>query len=153
MSIYLSILDAVRDRIRFLNLAEIPDGQVVALKVFTPDVVESLPGLPAVIVCPPARGEVTDSGGTNERDDYGYPVQVSLLAADDQENETVRFDRNLRWQEQIRQALNHRPLPEAGAVYTSRLESQHVIDPLPWKRRNLWTGSLIFRFFSREQRG
>jgi hypothetical protein len=153
MSIYLAILNAVRDRIRALNLAEIPESQVVVVKVFVPEVIEALPGLPAVVICPPARGEINDAGGTNERDDIGYPVQVTLLAEDGQENdEGVRFDRNVAWQQQIRQALTHCPLPEAGCVFTSRLESQHVIDPFPWKRRNLWSGSLVFRFISREER-
>jgi hypothetical protein len=152
-STHLSILQAVANRIRRLNLAEIPENQVAVLKTFTPEVIEALPGLPAVVVSLPAKGQVSDEGGTNERDDFGYPVQISLVARDDQDNaETVRFDRHVAWQERIRRALHRRALPEAGCVFTSRMESQQPLDPSPWRQRNLWVSVMVVRFVSRESR-
>lgn len=152
MSTYLAILQSVCERVRQLNLPEIPDSQVAVAKVFVPEVIETLPGLPAAVVHVPGRAEVAQFGGTNERDDIGYPVQISLLAQDDQQNdETVRFARHAHWQERLRQGLVQRALPVPG-VFTSRLESQKFVEPLPWKRRNLWVGSLVVRFLCREAR-
>ena len=151
-SVYLTILAAVRDRIAGLNIAGIEQSRVITAKVWTPDVIECLPGLPGVVIGPPDRANITDLGGTNVADDIGYPVQIAFFNEDCQENaETVRYDRNMWIHERLRQGLIHRAL-EGTSVFTSRLDSQQIVDPFLWKQRNLWMGVLVIRFVSREAR-
>jgi len=152
-SVYLTILAAVKDRIAALNIAGVKQQKVVTVKVWTPDVIECLPGMPGVVIGPPDRANITDVGGTNIHDDIGYPVQIVFFSeeCETDNEETVRYDRNMLIHERLRRGLIHRALPNT-TVYTSRLESEQIIDPYMWKQRNLFMGILVVRFISRETR-
>lgn len=108
----------------------------------------SLPG----IIVSPVGSETRDAmGHTNAQDNNGYPVMVTILAADNQELDLT--GRELRWREQITRAFNKQRLPGVREVLMIRIETSPVIVPESWINSSLWHSSLIIRCEARENRG
>ena len=150
-SVLKSILDHVQADIQSLALADIEAGNVRVIKVFS-NVEELLPTLPGVLIAP-LDGETIHRGdGTNQRDDFGYPIAVGMFAADS-DSQSENYDRNLLWRERIRRRFVNQRLSGVASVYTCMVEPRQIVDPERWLSRNLWASTLVLRFLSREVRG
>jgi hypothetical protein len=112
---------------------------------------ELLPTLPGVLIAPLDADAISRAGGTNQRDDVGYPIAVGLFAADS-DSQTENYDRNLLWRERIRRKFLHQRLSGVPSVYTCLVEPKQIVDPFRWLARNLWVSTLLLRFLSREAR-
>lgn len=147
-SVLKSILDQVQADIRSLNLADIDAGNIQVIKVFS-NVEERLPTLPGVLIAPLDGESINRGGGTNNRDDVGYPIAVGMFAADS-DSQTENYDRNLLWRERIRRKFVNQRLSGVPSVYTCVAEPRQIVDPQRWLSRNLWMSTLVLRFLSRE---
>lgn len=148
-SVLMTVLEQVKAGVQSLNLAGINAGNIHIVKVFG-SAEELLPTLPGVLIAPRETGDVAQ-GGTNVRMDVGYLVVVGLFA-EDGEDQSVNFDRNLRWSERIRRKFVDQRLPGAPSVFSCRLESSEIVDRKRWLSRGLWSSVLGLRFLSRESR-
>lgn len=140
------IITAIRDRVLLLDLQDIAPTKVL-IRNSVDDPAQSFPSL--IIV----RDAVPDQmlGGTNARDDIGYPVQ---LLCQDQGNwghnaPMAKWD---LWREKIDDAFRNQRLPGVTEVYTCTIEPAVVAEPIP----KLYAGTavaLTVRAIARKTRG
>ncbi len=141
-------LDAVAARIAGLTLDGISSQNIAVVKV-SDDRTVALPG----IVIAPFGGESNEpTGGTNKRDDVEYPVQVAILAAD-QQDQSANFNQYLTWREQIARAFRHQRLPGVSEIYTCRVEAKDIVENKPWLNSGTFVSALVLNFCAREPRG
>lgn len=155
------IAEAVVQRIQDLDLEGISDADI-QLRVFDEDLTKCFPGFdegkPGVAVLAIGFEEVTQREGENIRDWIGYPI-VTLIAEKCEEpiEQVGEIDRRLKWRQDIRTALWHKPveLVAAGAPDTvSEISWQpgQIFLPKLWAERNSWVGTMLFRVWSCELR-
>lgn len=147
--VYGSIGVAVKNAIESLSLPQVT--QVVVLKIWTDRaaVQVDLSSGWTVFVSTPREPE-RELGPMNYRDDWVWPVLVTIVRASDQ---------NLVWddawflaRQTIRDAFHNQPLAGVSTVWKCEVEPQHVIDPGPFHDQNLDIGQLLIRVRSRERR-
>lgn len=107
---------------------------------------------PAIQISPGSSESMDASAGTNRRDDVIYPVLVTILAADNQ-NQEQNFSRYLGWRERIARAFRNQPLVGVEEVYQCEISPQDIVEPQAFWRQNLYSSSLLLNFKSREPRG
>ncbi len=136
-------LQAVKSRIQSLTLTGI-SGSSIDIQII-PDI-QSLQGdegvasrLPGILLSGFANEKI--SGGTNTRDDYGYPVTVMIAAKKGADLEAQRpvF---LKWRQQCLLAFNSQRLPGVDEIH------QTTIDPQPVVNAGAWKGGLVFSAFT-----
>lgn len=127
----------------------LPDAQKYLRKVLS----DRLVTLPAVVVFLPPLGEQV-LGGTNERDDWGYPVGVAIMAASNQDDGLDTDDEEyLRWRELIRKTFHQkRGITTPAEVYKTVWEPAAVIDMGLWQQQNLWVQGGVVQCVTREAR-
>lgn len=127
----------------------LPSGRVYLRKVLTDRDVT----LPAVIVFLPPMAEAA-LGGTNERDDWGYPVGVAIVSPSNADYGLDTDDEEyLRWRELIRKAFHEkRGITTPAEVYRTLWEPAPVIDYGAWEAQNLWVQGGVIRCVTREAR-
>ncbi len=140
-AVFYACLVAVRDTIRGLDLADVPDAQIVWQK--HPLNMESLTS--GVFVTPVPE---TITPATNRKDDVGYGVQVTMVQASNQDL-TANTDRFLLWREKIRKAFQERPLAGVASVYRCKIEPASVFWALGFQQQHD-IGALVVRCYSRE---
>jgi hypothetical protein len=147
-SIHYRCLLAVQARIQGLLLEGIAAENVVLQKL---PFLETNASLPRILLSHLGKEDVSSEPGTNLRDDIGYPVVVSIIAADnlDQQQNASQY---LLWRERISQAFRHQRLAEVPEVWTCRIEPRQVTTSDAFSH-NVYHSSLTLRFFSRESRG
>ena len=152
-SVYSRCLDAAAARIRLLALEDLAaDGVRVRKLASDRDLGDGLAyELPCVLVTPDGQEQADAAAGTIGRDDIGYAVRITLLAADDQDLEN-HLPRYLGWRERIARAFRNQKLPSVSEVFTCAVEPREVMSHEAW-RDNLWQSALVLRFFARETRG
>jgi hypothetical protein len=118
-SIRTRIVDAIADKLALVNLAEIGTTKIYKLNT-EDDPAQSWPG--AVIL----RDFMPDQhlGGTNVRDDIGYPVTILLqdradFIGNSITNETPKWD---LWREKVDKAFRNQRLSGVDEVYTCLIE-------------------------------
>lgn len=141
-------LSAVQARIQALLLDGLDSANVVIAKLPS----DQWSTLPAIMISPVDRETLEPTAGTNVRDDVGYPVQITILAADNQEP-LADLDRHLGWREQIQRAFRYQRLDAVGEIITTICEPRTVIDPTAWLEQNLYLSAFVLRFVAREPRG
>lgn len=169
-AVYFAILEAVQDGIQALNLDGIDDADIQLVKV-NPGRETVKPTIPGILVFPTGTEAIPLDGGTLRRDDLGYPVGILMLDADRQSSVTgipadadeghvdqdYNFNAKLLWREKIRKKFIRQRLTAVAItdvdVWTCEVEPDIVVDPGPLWSANLWVGSLVLRFISRETRG
>jgi hypothetical protein len=141
---------AVQARIRGLSLTGIASANVRVLKL--PRYLRDKDSLPGVAVCP--VGKDPNLGGTNERDDIGYPVLVTTVSAGDQDLET-NLPRNLLWRQKIQRALRNQHLAgvPSSEIWIVKPEPLEILDPTLFFEKDLEYSAMLFRCISRETRG
>lgn len=140
-------LQAVQAKIQSLSLSGIDNSRVVIRKLPTD---RGGLALPCCIVSPP--GNESMEGGTNERDDVGYPCAVTFVDAIDGDLGTTNMSRDLLWRQKAMRAVRNQGLSGVSEIYQVRVEPYAVIDPKAVPE-NLWVGSFLARCVSREVRG
>jgi len=148
-SVLMTILGQVKADIQSLNLADIDAGNIHVVKVFS-NAEELLPTLPGVLIAP-RETESAAQSGTNSRVDVDYLVVIGVFA-EDGDDQSTNFDRNLLWRERIRRKFMDQRLTGVPSVFTCRLEPGEVVDRKRWLSRGLWSSTLGLRFLSREPR-
>jgi hypothetical protein len=144
---------AVQARIRGLRLSDLNAASVVVQKVpWARDFLGANPkyALPGVIIAPWGEEQMNPSEGTNLKDDVGYPVLVSIIAADRQRL-VADFGKYLSWRERIARAFRNQPLPGVDEVISCSIDPGPILQPEAFLR-GVYHSSMTLRFISREPR-
>lgn len=157
---YKKILDRVAVQIQDLNLTDIVDANIVVRLMHIDALEKLLPGLPGVLVCHPQSANIIYGGGTNERDDIGYPVLTMVMAKDTTDQyanyDADTHDKYLNWHEQIRKKfINQRLLAADNSTLADlcKLEQELVVNNVKFRTQKLFMGVCAWRFSMREARG
>lgn len=148
------ILEAVQSRIIALNLDEV-GANVLIRKIPTErgnD--DSTYGYPVIMVSPMGTEQLR--GGTNVRDDVGYPVMISVLAKNNQDLTETNLNKYLLWRERISAAFRGdqqlQLQPGGIQVHKTNVEPGPVLSPTAvWN--NQYQCSLTVRCEARQARG
>ncbi len=136
---------AVQSTIQVFGLAGIPSGQVY-LRKFITDRGGTI--LPAVIVAHP--GIETVLPGTNERDDWGYPVVVALVSVGNQDLTVSNTE--LLWREQVRKLFHNKRLATPAVNYVCLVEPGPIVDLSYFHDQNVTVSTMTVRCITREDR-
>lgn len=152
-SMHFLLLQAIQARIIAVGLAEV-GSNVLIRKIPTERGLDSGQIVyPAVIVSPLGTEQLP--GGTNVRDDVGYPVLVSVLAANNQDLTENNLNKFLLWRELIAKAFRGDQQLVTGGdwnAHKTKIEPGPVISPSAvWN--NLYQCSLTIRCEARQTRG
>ena len=147
-AIHEQCISAVKTVIQGLDLDGIPDAQIYDRKL----IIDRELTLPCVIISP--EGVEQDLGGTNERDDWGYPVPLVYVDADNQDlaDTALKRKRMLLWRQRLRRAFHNKRLSAVSEVYVCRVEPNVIIDQTAWLERNKVVGGMTIRCVTREVR-
>lgn len=149
--VFARCLTAVWRRIRQLGLAGIASQSIVQRKVpWSREFVGGELTLPAIVVSPEGAESQPLGTGTNLRDDVGYGVLITLLAADN-EQLSGSLKRPLEWREAIARAFRHQRLPEVSEIIRCTVEPRAMIGSEAYQSGWLQS-SLVLRLVSRERR-
>lgn len=152
-SIHFLLLQAIQARIIAVNLTEV-GSNVLIRKIPTERGHDSSTyTYPAVIVSP--MGSEQLGGGTNARDDIGYPVLVSILAKNNQDLSETNLNKFLLWRELISKAFRGDQQLVTGGdwnAHRTKVEPGPVLSPTAvWN--NQYQCSLTVRCEARQTRG
>ncbi len=107
--------------------------------------------LPYVSVCPALQGE-TPSGGTNQRDDWTYNVQVAIIA----KKESSPLATVLGWRQTLRRRLNNMRLDVSSITLGTQINvtcvPQVPIDQAALQAHKVYVSVLLVRVEIREGR-
>lgn len=147
-SLHNRCLEAIKTLIQGLGLSGIASTNIRWLPRIKEQQLEvAADELPLVIVAPP--GKETIPGGTNERDDVGYPCVISFFAADpDIDND---MPRNLAWREDTIAALREQRLAGVEEIHRIEIVPDVIIDPAAWAN-NYWFSAFVARCYARQAR-
>jgi hypothetical protein len=151
-STHYQILEAVQSRIIAVNLDEV-GANVLIRKIPTErgnD--DSTYAYPVIMVSPMGTEQLR--GGTNRRDDVGYPVLVSILAKNNQDLSETNLNKFLLWRERLSAAFRgDQQLQLTGIqVHKTNVEPGPVLSPTAvWN--NQFQCSLTIRCEARQARG
>ena len=153
-ALYERILVAVQARIQTLSLTGIASGSILLRKVpWDRDIgTAKTYAYPVVQVSPHGQETMVPTAGTNQKDDVGYAVLVSMMDIDNQ-RQTYQREQRLRWREAIARTFRHARLPGISEVFDCVVEPNVVVHAPNWLDQNLWTSFLVLRFVARESRG
>lgn len=146
-SVLTQCLSAVQAGVQNLNLTNIPNSQIMVAK--TPH--DSHLSYPAIIITPYFNENIDGKAGTNLRDEIEYPVLVSILAADNRDQQ-ANLSQYLLWRETIRKAFHNKRLTGVEQVLTAYVDPQEIVDQRAWFENNLYLSGLLIRFTSQEFR-
>jgi hypothetical protein len=114
-----------------------------------PTVFANIP-LPALIFAP--KGITAHMGGTNARDDLGYPVPAFLVDRNGAEMLAKRGS-YLLLRERLDRYFRNQRLTGVGEIYDCRVDDTQTFElPKEWEYQWL-VSPMLFRFISREARG
>lgn len=149
MPLFDDILTEVRSGIQGLDLEGVDDANVNVRK--SVDVLDL--NRPNVQVTTPRPEIMRHDDGTNAQDDVVYPVLVTLVDADNQ-NQHLHFGTYLNWRERIAAHFRHQPLSGVSGVSTCHVEPLDIVDEKTWlSEKKLWVSGLLLLFSAREDRG
>lgn len=159
-AVYKRIIDVVIAELQTLATAGSLPG-LDATKIARQDAIfiSNLPfDLPGIVVAPGAQEE--DKGGTNERDDLGYPVAVVIVDskwAKDPDPTSTDID-YLLIRERVRRHFQHRRLSLLSSsvpeCYTTNVSYEGILDHQTTEKGLMRFGSyLTLNFATREPRG
>lgn len=144
---------AVQARIQSLALSGISNGNIAIKKLPWHRAADTYP---QIIITGYLPESIPRGAGTNLRNDVGYPVTVTILAADNQDL-TTNHERNLRWRQRIIQAcIDNQINPSIGSGNTAQrictVEPNTVVVPESFAN-NVFHSSFVLRFTARQARG
>lgn len=143
---------AVQARIQSLALSGITNSNIAVKKLPWHRATDTYP---QIIITGYLPESFPRGAGTNQRNDVGYPVTVTILEADNQ-NLTANHERNLLWRQRIVQACIDRQIePSLGAGNSHGIctvEPNTVVVPDSFAN-NVFHSSFVLRFTARQTRG
>lgn len=143
---------AVQELIIALHLPGVADASVVVQKLpWARKFTDGVYPFPGVIVSPLGAETMHPEQGTNRLDDVGYPVHVSIVAADNQDL-TSNLGAYLLWRESIARAFRNQPLDGVPEIIRCTVEPQQIVLPEEFTK-GVFHSELLLRFVSREPRG
>lgn len=155
VSTHMLCMEAIQTQIRALDLSGLDDANVVIVKLPLADRVKEqaiVAAYPAILISPFGQEQMDPLAGTNLRDDIGYPVVCSIVAADNQALQS-NLDTYLDWRQSLREEFHNSRLAGAvSTVFNAYVEPGPVVLPSAWFA-NFWHSSLTIRCISRETRG
>lgn len=132
------ILEAVKDGIINLGL----DGcEEIAVRAEPKDGDDFYPGITI------SQMEEREYRGTNERDDIGYPIQITMVVNNDVD--PSEDDRFADWRQQIRKKFIHQKLSAVSTISTCQIEHGPVYAKT---QEHLDIGTMVLVFINREAR-
>lgn len=147
-ALFETILTTVQSDIRALALTGVASANVTITK----SVVTDNRNLPNVQISFPRPEIMKKEAGTNTKDEVVYPILVTLMDADNQ-NQTVHFPDYLTWRKRVAAHFRHQPLSGVSEVHTCHVEPVDVIDEKKWSDLGLYLSGLLLLFSAREARG
>jgi hypothetical protein len=142
----------VQSQIQGLNLSGISADSIIVRKLpWARDFTQGRISYPGIVISPYGVETMSLAEGTNLRDDVGYPVIVSILAADNQD-QVNNLGTYLLWREKLARYFRNQPLATVNEVYTCRIEPQPIVLPAAFQDL-VFVSAMCLRFISREQRG
>ena len=147
-SVHKQVIDAFVAKAKTLSLAGLGNDQIREAWDVTPEQLTGMK-LPALLFSP--AGNEEDLGGTNERDDIGYPV-AALFLDRHPVTDPSNMDKALLWRQKVRRAFIQQRLSGVSSVYIVRYRSGPVVVQVPGAYQ-LLTQPLTFVAVSREARG
>ena len=149
--VYARCLSAVFARVQSLGLGGIAAESIVLREVpWARDFTQGVLDLPGIVITPEGAESASISAGTNRRDDIGYPILVTLLAADNEQS-VDNLRAVLRWREVIARAFRQQRLSDVDEVIACQVENRPVIGAEAYQKGMLQS-ALLLRFISREPR-
>jgi hypothetical protein len=148
-SIQYRCIQAVHDEIQGLDLDGLASTHVHNRKLPSAERLD----YPAVICSlPPGEGEQM-VGGLNASEDVGYPVAVTIIAAENRDwSLDTDGDRCCLWREKIILHFHNKRLPGVSEVYHCKVEPRQTIDTEAFMDRNLLVSVLVVRCIARQAR-
>jgi hypothetical protein len=140
---------AVQAAVQGFGLAGLPAEQVVAGKL----PLDRNLTLPAVVCSLPADAGEELPGGFNQREDVGYPVQVTILGAENQDNDlNDQSDQLLLWRQDLLLHFHNLRLAGVSEVIYCKVEPRAIVDVAAFLERNLLAGGFVVRCYARQAR-
>ncbi len=150
-SLYMRCLLATQATIQGLSLEGILASNIVLQKVpWARDFTQGLRDFPGILITPAGAESMPTTAGTNQSDEVVYPVQVTILAADNGQIAEM-IGTYLLWRETIAKAFRHRRLDGVNEVYDCSMQPQHVV-ALDASTKGLFQSSIVLQFVARELR-
>jgi hypothetical protein len=143
-----AVLDAVGAILPTLAL----DGMQLRLKrlwVLTETWLTALPQRPCLVYAP--VGTEADLGGTNGRDDWGYPVTIRIVDTLDAAQTDERMGQILKWRKLIKAPFHHRRLAAVATHYDGVFLPGPLVEPEAAAYQT-FVSPLQFQFRCRETR-
>lgn len=152
-AVHYRCLTGVQSRIQTLSLTGITNANIVVKKLPLERLKEiGAISYPAVLITP-QRETMNPKEGTTARDDVGYGVIVTMLAADNQEPTLAEnLPRNTLWRHRIAKAFRNQRLPGVAESLQCFVEPMDFIVPEAWGK-NIYASALLIRCMTRELRG
>jgi hypothetical protein len=151
-STHYQILEAVQSRIIAVNLDEVGANVLIRKIPSERGNDDSTYSYPVVMVSPMGTEQLR--GGTNLRDDVGYPVLVSILARNNQDLTETNLNKFLLWRERLSAAFRGDQQLQLTSlqVHKTSVEAGPVLSPTAvWN--NQFQCSLTIRSEARQTRG
>lgn len=159
---YFQIKVAVAERIESLGL-QAPNGDalnIVIMKLATDrlppesqldaDFVIGEVAFPMVQVSQVNAETITQNDGTDTRIAIGYPVQVTIVAQDNQDLFT-NDDLYSSWREALITAFAGQPLPGVDQIWYTSIEPMSMVNTDAFFNKDTYTSAMVFRFHERRQ--
>lgn len=146
-----AICDAVASAIVTLALTDYPNLNTIGssrIKVRWGIEIEPIQ-LPAIFISPIGTKQM--QGGTNERDDWGYPVSIYIVDRQTIE-EYAPMDKVLEWRELIEKLFVSKRLTTVANLPT-QYNGSPILDEAIVKAFQLLTQPIFLTFVNRETRG
>lgn len=152
-SVHYQCLLAVQSVLQALTFSGMNSENIEVVKVVDAKTLEKDGALanrfPGILLAP--VGAETMLGGTNTRDDIGYPVGVFIMAKDDKDYFSNTNTYTL-WREEAIKALRNQRLDDVPEVHLSRIEPAQIIHSGAFGR-GLLISSFTVRYIARQSRG
>jgi hypothetical protein len=145
MSTHEDCANGAQTVIRALGLTGMPSANVVVQKFpMQPEGVE-----PCIVL---SHGQAESyRGGTNLRDEKGYPVMVSIYVGANQ-SQTINASRTMTWRESIMDTFINQRLSGVTEINTCTIETSPTFDTA-WLSSNVDRSSFTLRFWGLHTRG
>lgn len=145
-SIFMGVMEAIRDAIRTLELADITSDEVAVRRLPYDSQNHWYRG----VTIHPVPEEYDE--GTNEREAIGYGCGIAMVQNNDNDSD-YKLDQLLLWREKIRQYfVENSSISGEGTVFTLKVEHGYVIDFNVLPERNYDLSRLVIRAYSLEER-
>ena len=156
-SIWLKILEGVQARVdsvvysseRGDNMAYPSPDSTIIQEDFDSDYGYAFPSL---LIIPGFEHKIDPLDGTNERDDYVYPVMVQIIDRKSMDY-AVGAPSHLKWREQIARAINQQKLAGVPEVYIGLATSVSRVNRDLWEQHRYFVGGVEMYFKTRLTRG